>query len=74
MALLGKASSTSYSSTPGIPSPSGRGEPYLLKRPNVSCDSLSEDLYPGNGQFHPQISTYIEGNPCCLSSEWSIPF
>ena len=49
MALLGKASTTSFSS---FPSPSGRGEPYLLKRPNVSCDSLSKDLYPGGIFIH----------------------
>jgi len=44
MALLGKASTTSFSSTPGIPSPSGRGEPYLLKRPNVFVGSASEGV------------------------------
>merc|ERR1712212_1364067 len=44
MALLGKASITSFSSNPGIPSPSGRGEPYLLKRPNVFVGSASDGV------------------------------
>jgi len=44
MALLGKASIASFSSNPGIPSPSGRGEPYLLKRPNVFVGSASEGV------------------------------
>jgi len=41
MALLGKASTTSFSS---FPSPSGRGEPYLLKRPNVFVGSASDGV------------------------------
>ena len=71
MALLGKASITSFSSNPGIPSPSGRGEPYLLKRPNVSCDSLSEDLYPGGIFIHkPPHKSQKEGHSCCLSGSF----
>ena len=69
MALLGKASIAPFSSTPGIPSPSGRGEPYLLKRPNVSCDSLSEDLYPGGIFIHKS-----QHRRECLLSEWLLPF
>merc|ERR1712172_123702 len=39
-ALMGKPSTTSFS----LPSPSGRGEPYLLKRPNVFVGSASEGV------------------------------
>jgi len=38
MALLAKGS------TSGIPSPSGRGEPYMLKRPNVFVGSASDGV------------------------------
>merc|ERR1711971_336765 len=40
MALMGKPSTTSFS----FPSPSGRGEPYLLKRPNVFVGSASDGV------------------------------
>merc|ERR1711971_1116534 len=39
-ALMGKPSTTSFS----LPSPSGRGEPYLLKRPNVFVGSASDGV------------------------------
>jgi len=48
MALLGKPS---FSSTPGIPSPSGRGEPYLLKRPNVFVGSASDGVLEAGDQL-----------------------
>jgi len=45
MALLGNKGPSTFSlKTSGMPSPSGRGEPYLLKRPNVFVGSASEGV------------------------------
>ena len=70
MALLGNKGPSTFSlKTSGMPSPSGRGEPYLLKRPNVSFASPSEDLH-SKGIWLPKSTTNLsqERLPCCLSA------
>ena len=63
MALLGNKGPSTFSlKTSGMPSPSGRGEPYLLKRPNVSL-SLKIYTQKAFGFLSPPQISAKKGSP-----------